>query len=208
MDKGGVHLDLGGYYTCVQTKEAWAQAMMCMLSSIMCATVRLACVDHKKLWNRNIRDARDRRFGEAWQRQRFFKLYGSTSEFRPSLPRSRPTEPQSHPESALKDRPKPVDEAKPAGYDKSTAPKVASASSSASTTTSDHEGIRPYREVVFAAIDYFHDQPDVAQMKRGDKFYCQYETSDLYLGSKPGDGRQIWLPKFVVTGNLCGVRGG
>ncbi|EER04618.1 hypothetical protein Pmar_PMAR019652 [Perkinsus marinus ATCC 50983] len=103
MDKGGVYLDLGGYYTCVQTKEAWAQAMMCMLSSIMCgipseiAALLPACdpfwdlvVDIKgpeavRAQREAIRDARDSRFGEAWQRQRFFKLYGSTCEFRPSV---------------------------------------------------------------------------------------------------------------------------
>lgn len=80
----------------------------------------------------------------------------------------------------------PSNESKPkkAGFDKSMSDPTAalahdfveapaSARSSSPTTTSEHGDIRPCKEVVFAAIDYFHDQRDVARMKRGEKFYCQ-----------------------------------
>ncbi|KAF4694139.1 hypothetical protein FOZ60_008944 [Perkinsus olseni] len=115
MDKGGLVLDIGGAWTSVQSKEVWAQSMMCMLSSIMCGIpgeIAALLPASDPFWDfivdkegpevvrvqrAKIREARNRRFDVSWQQQRFRKLHGDCTMFQPALPSSEGTSESSRP---------------------------------------------------------------------------------------------------------------
>ncbi|EER04619.1 hypothetical protein Pmar_PMAR019653 [Perkinsus marinus ATCC 50983] len=264
MDKGGLVLDIGGAWTSVQSKEIWAQSMMCMLSSIMCgipgeiAALLPASdpfwdfiVDKEgpevvRLQRAKIREARNRRFNVSWQEQRFRKLHGDCTMFQPSLPSSEGTSESSRPRGGVLENEAPggpqrgqegpgrastiVEEMKSSkkkskdttekpgtpmrppvvvATSRTTDPSAYPSSvctDSTAPSASEARDVREYSGVVTAAIDYDHAEEGVARMRRGERFHCKRQTKNLFLGYKEGSKELLWLPKFVVTGDLTTLR--
>ncbi|KAF4733618.1 hypothetical protein FOZ62_000458 [Perkinsus olseni] len=119
-----------------------------------------------------------------------------SSKKKPKEAVKKPTAPQQPPVVAS------ASQAAEAGY-----PSSICTESTAPSASEGHD-VRQYSGVVTAAIDYDHDEDGVARMKRGDRFHCRKETKNLFLGHKEGSKELLWLPKFVVTGDLRMVKGG
>ncbi|KAF4662688.1 hypothetical protein FOL47_006089 [Perkinsus chesapeaki] len=242
MDKGGLVLDIGGAWTSVQSKEVWAQAMMCMLSTIMAgipSEIAALLPSSDPFWDfivdkegpevvraqrAKIRAARNRRFGVSWQEQRFTKLHGNRSMFRPALPTWEGTSESSRPRPEASEVGRQAREEtetrtwrseKVEKDDKKAKPRSgfsgglpSNCPQAAAVPANEGRDVRQFSGMVIAVLDYLHNERDVACMRRGEKFYCQQETQNLFLGRKEGSEACLWLPKFVVTGDLGGLRGG
>ncbi|EER17616.1 hypothetical protein Pmar_PMAR023533 [Perkinsus marinus ATCC 50983] len=225
MDKGGLVLDIGGAWTSVQSKEIWAQSMMCMLSSIMCGIpgeIAALLPASDPFWDFIV----DKEGPELPSSE------GTSESSRPRggvLENEAPGGPQRGQEGpgrastiveemkSSKKKSKDTTEKPgtpmrpPVVVATSRSPEAAAYPSSIctdSTAPSASEGrdVREYSGVVTAAIDYDHAEEGVARMRRGERFHCKRQTKNLFLGYKEGSKELLWLPKFVVTGDLTTLR--
>ncbi|KAF4676072.1 hypothetical protein FOL46_007950 [Perkinsus olseni] len=229
MDKGGLVLDIGGAYTSLQSKEAWAQAMMCMLGSIMAgipAEIAALIPASDPFWDficdkegpevvriqrSKIRSARDARFGPEWQTERHRRESKGNSEkkFQPrvsggaSSSHQRDDTPSHTEETKYEAKPAKQHSSADAGGGKSPEKKPIKKPelpSSQAPVVDNYNEMWETSGTVTAALKYIHENLEYASMERGERFYCKYETPMMYYGLKEEGGEEgQWLPKYVVT---------